>query len=335
MTAFVIASVVLAVLALGYVLQPLWRNRPVAGAVLTALVAVAGGLLYAGIGTPRALDPAERKAPDSLAQAVTQLEAELERDPNQVEGWRLLGGAYLSEGRLDAAVDAYARALALAPEDPGLLTEAAETRAMARDDRRFDAEAVAMLERALAIQPQHQRARWFLGIAHRQAGRPADAVRLWEPLLASVDAATAGSLRPQINQARAEAGMAPLSDPAADQGAPGVSITISVSLDPMLAMQYPDGASVFVIARQANGAPMPVAVRKLASAAFPLKVTLTDADSLMPTTKLSQLDQVQLTARVSPSGDASARPGDFESAPVLVETGEDAAAVLLIDKVVK
>lgn len=334
MTVFVMASVLLALFVFGFVLRPLWRAQPVAGTGLVLMLALASGLLYSLVGTPRSLDPAQRTAPETLAQAIVQLETELERDPNQVEGWRLLGGAYLSEGRIADAGNAYNRALKLAPDDPGLLAEAAEARARATEGRRFDAEAVEMLERALAQAPDHQRARWFLGIAQRQAGQPAEAVKTWEPLLALVDPATAASLRPQINQARADAGLAPL----AEQAVPvpsAVSITVSVSLDPKLAMQYPDNASVFVIARQANGAPMPVAVEKLRATSFPLTVTLDDADSLMPTMKLSQLEQVQLSARISASGDASAQPGDFESAPVLLDTGPAGVAALLIDRVVK
>ena len=212
-----------------------------------------------------------------------------------------------------------------------MLAENAEIRALTAGDRRFDAEAVRMLERALAVEPAHQRARWFLGVAQRQAGEAAQAAATWEPLLAMVDAATAASLRPQINAARGEAGLEPLAAP--EPAVSPVNITVSVSLDPKLAMQYPDGASVFVIARQADDAPVPVAARKLSPQAFPLTVTLTDADSLMPARKLSELAQVQLSARVSASGDASARPGDFESAPVLVDNGAEVAAALLIDRI--
>jgi cytochrome c-type biogenesis protein CcmH len=333
MSAFVIAGVVLALLALGYVLHPIWRTRPVLGASLIVLLGATSGLLYTVVGTPRALDPAQRAVPETLADAITQLKAELERDPNQVEGWRLLARAYLAQNKLADAGNAFDRALKLAPDDADILTEAAEARALAAEGRRFDEEAVSMLRHALDQQPDHQRARWFLGIAQRQAGQPAEAVKTWEPLLGQVDPATVASLRSQINAARADAGLEPLPEEIA--AVSPVTITVSVSLDPALAMQYPDGASVFVIARQADGAPMPVAVEKLQAARFPLTVTLDDSDSLMPTMKLSQLDKIQLSARVSASGDASAQPGDFESAPVLVDAAPEVAAALLIDRIVK
>src|SRR5690606_23256962 len=170
MSVFVIASLVLALLVLALVLRPVWRDRPLAGAGMLAGLLVTTGLLYALVGTPRALDASQRRAPESLSEAIVQLTAELERDPNQIEGWRLLARAHAAEGRFAESRDAYARAVLLAPDEPALLAEAAEARAKADPSRLFDETAVAMLRHALEIEPQHQRARWFLGIARRQAG---------------------------------------------------------------------------------------------------------------------------------------------------------------------
>lgn len=333
MTVFVIAATLLAVLAFAVVLRPLWRPRPLAGAALVASLLCVAASLYWLVGTPRALDPAQRQAPATLAEAIERMQAELERDPRQIEGWRLLARAYLAENRPAEASGALARALAVSPDDPGLLTEAAETRALAADGRRFDATAVDMLQRALAIDPQHQRARWFLGIAQRQAGEPAQAAETWQPLLRLVPAATVPSLLQQINLARADADLDPL--PASAVPPPAAGITVSVSVDPALAARYPDGASLFVIARRPGGPPMPVAVEKLQPTAFPLTVTLDDGDSPMPTAKLSQLQQVAISARISASGQAMAQPGDFESGTVTVEVEPDASAALVIDRVVE
>ena len=337
MATFVIASAALVLLVLGYVMQPLWRTRPVAGAGLLAMLAVITALTYGLIGTPDALDPAQRSSPQTMGEAISRLEAELQRDPKQIEGLRLLARAYASEGRTDDARDAFARAVKLSPDDPDLLAEAAEARAIAAEGRRFDADAVAMLRHALAVQPVHQRARWFLGIAQRQARRPAEAATTWEPLLAMVDGATQAGLRGQIDAARAEAGLPPLPIPQPETAAAAVAdagINVSISLDPALAMRLPDNATVYVIARQPGGTPMPVAVQKLQARQFPLVITLTDADSLMPTQKLSELDHVELTARISASGEASAQRGDFEAIPSVIDRSAGAAA-LLIDRVVQ
>lgn len=332
MTVFVIASLVLAVLALGYVLHPLWRSRPLVGATVFASLAAAGALLYTLVGTPNALDPAQRHAPETLGQAIAQLEAELKRDPNQIEGWQLLARAYAAEGRAAPARDALARAVKLAPDNADLLAEAAEARARASGGNRFDPEAVAMLERALSQQPMHQRARWFLGIAQRQARQPAEAAKTWEPLLAVVDAKTGTPLREQIDAARQEAGLPPLPAAAATATA-GQGITVKIELAPALAAQLPANATLFVIAREPGGSPIPVAVERLPATGFPLEVHLDDGDSLMPSKKLSALTQAALTARVSASGDATGQRGDLEAATVTAAPGAPATVTLRIDRV--
>lgn len=336
MTAFIIASAALIVLAVCLALRPLWRGRPLFGLGLLAMLALATGGTYLLIGTPDALGPTQqREAPTTIEEAISRLEAELERNPNQIEGWRLLGRTYAAENRPAEARDALARAVKLAPDDPDLLAEAAEARALAAEDRQFDAEAVAMLRHALDQQPMHQRARWFLGVAQRQAQQPAEAARTWEPLLAVVDPATVAPLREQIDDARSAAGLVPLPAAAPSEAAPATAgIEVSVALDPALAERLPDNATLFVIARQPGGPPMPVAVEKLAASALPLKLRLDDGDSLMPTLKLSQLERVEITARIT-SGDATARAGDLEATAVVVDLAPAATAALVIDRVVR
>ena len=309
---FVTAGIALAVLVAAFVLRPVWRGtRGPALAVGTGMV-VAAGLLYLLVGTPAALDPGKRRAPDAMADAVAQLEAELERSPQQAEGWRLLGRAYDAQGRA---------------------AEAAEARALARDDRKLDAQAVAWLEQALMVAPGHQRARWFRGIAYRQAGDPAAAARTWEPLLAKVDASTAGSLREQIDIARNEAGLPALPPPASTSDAVAGAVVVTVDVSPGLADRVPAGATLYVIARQAGGPPIPVAVERLPATGFPVEVTLDDSDSPMPTVRLSEVAGVEVVARISASGDAAAARGDLESSPLPAVPGESAA--ITIDRVVE
>ena len=288
--------------------------------------------LYHLVGTPAALDAKAIATPTTLADAVTQLEAELERDPGQVEGWRLLGQGYTTEQRFEDARAAYAKAATLSPSNPDVLVEAAQARALAAAERRFDPEAVALLQRALQLQPQHQRARWFLGIAQRQAGRHAEAAQTWESLLAQVDAKTATSLRPQIDAARKDAGLPPLPVAAAPVGN---ALTVNVRLDPDLAarVRLRGDASVFVIARAVGGPPMPVAVEKRSVQELPLTAILDDGDSPMPTQTLSALQDVEVIARLSMGGDANAQVGDLESAPVRVRLPATAPVQVTIGQV--
>lgn len=319
MAAFVAIAVALVVVVLALLLRPLWRGRQTFALGIAATFALATFALYRLVGTPAALDPAARQAPATLHDAVAQLEAALLRDPGQAEGWRLLGRAYTAEQRRTDARDAYARAAKLAPNDAETQVEAAESRALADPQRSFDAQAVSMLQRALQLQPQQQRGRWFLGIAQRQAGNHAEAAATWQPLLAQVDAKTAASLRPQINAARSDAGLPPLPEAKATATSAN-ALTVKVALDPDFAsrVRLDGNASIFVIARMPGGAPMPVAVEKRSVQELPLTVTLDDSDGPMPTQKLSALQDVEVIARLSASGNAMRQEGDIESRPVRV-----------------
>jgi cytochrome c-type biogenesis protein CcmH len=318
MATFIIIAILLVLAVLAVLLRPLWRDARGVAIGVGVIVVASTLLLYQLIGTPQALDPAAVKAPATLGDAITQLETELQRNPNQAEGWRLLAQAYQREEQNIKARDAYAKAAKLAPKDAGILTEAAQSRALADDKRLFDAQAVALLQRALAADPAQQRARWFLGIAQRQAGDNTAAAKTWEPLLAQVDAPTAASLRKEIDNARAAAGLTPLPAPAAP--AAGQQLVVNVSLDPELAarVRLNGNAVVFVIARAVGGPPMPVAAEKHAVSELPFTANLDDSDSPMPTMKLSQMKQVELVARMSASGNAMRQDGDLESKPVRV-----------------
>jgi cytochrome c-type biogenesis protein CcmH len=336
MPLFVAIAIVATLAALGVVLWPLWRESRgfVAGAVLAlGLSALA---LYTLVGTPAAIDqPAAAVPPRTMQEAVTRLEADLRRDPARADGWQLLAKSYAMLDRQADARDAYARAVKLTPDDPDLLVEAAQARLFSDPQKRLDAESVALLEHALELQPQHQRARWFLGVWQRQNARPAEAAKTWEPLLAQVDAKTAATLRIQIDAARKDAGLAPLpaiAEPVAGKEPIANTLTVKVTLDPDFAarVRLRGDASVFVIARVPDGPPMPVAVEKHALQELPLTVSLDDGDSPMPMQKLSALKEVELVARLSSSGQAIRQDGDLESTPVRISLPAKAPVELVI-----
>ena len=195
MTSFLVIAALLGVLVFALLLRPLWAHERLVALTVGVLALASAGLLYQLVGTPRALDPAIVRGPQTLAEGIAQLEAALREHPDQTEGWVLLARAYQSEGRTAQARDALDKAAKLAPNDPDILVEAAQARANADPERHFDATAVALLQSALQANPAHQRARWFLGVWQRQSGQSAQAAATWTPLLDQVDARTASSLR--------------------------------------------------------------------------------------------------------------------------------------------
>ena len=328
MAGFIALAATLTLAVLAVLLRPLWRDARGVALGIAVIVLASSALLYRIVGTPQALDAANLKAPETLGDAIVQLQAELARNPEQAEGWRLLGMAYQREGKPIEAREAYAKAATLAAGNADILTEAAQARALADPARVFDAPAIALLQSALKIDANHQRARWFLGIAQRQSGDNAAAAATWEPLLTRVDPATAISLRKEIDSARIAAGMSPL--PTVTSTA--TALQVKIALDPTFAsrVRLRGDASVFVIARMPNGPSMPIAVEKRSASELPFTATLDDNDSPMPTAKLSQQREVELVARLSSSGEGKRQDGDIESKPVRVALPVKAPVELLI-----
>jgi cytochrome c-type biogenesis protein CcmH len=331
MTGFLLGALLICALALAFVLPPLWRDaRRSALALVLALPLGAAGV-YALLGTPDALDPKNVEIPTTLDDAIAQLERRLVEEPNSVEGWVLLGRTRMAQQQWAEAREAFAKAQALAPDEPDLMVEYADAMMRAAPDGRFPPEAVAMLEKVVAGQPTHQRGLFYLGAQRLQAGEPAQAAELWERLLPLLDARTADALRPQLAMAREQAGLPPLQETPAVATGPNLEVT--VELAPALAAQLAEGDTLFVFARTPDGAGLPVAVKRLAAKDFPITLGLSDADGLMPAQKLSMQTQVRLMARISKSGDAAAATGDLEAEAQVIEVRDGAKITLSIDRV--
>jgi len=303
------------------VLWPL-RVRGRTGFLAACLsLGIVSASLYLLVGDPRAAQQPAAPSMADLRQGVEALEASLQREPQRADGWALLGRSRSELGQNAAAADAFARAAALAPDDAGLLVEAAQARAQADGGKRFDDTALQWLQHALTVQPDAERAAWLLGIALRQRGRDAEAVEVWSALLPRLQPGAATALEQQLAIARAAAGSeAPATGPGpAEQNRDpllSVRIALPAGFDPA---QWPQGAALFVLARAPGGPSMPLAVRRYPLDALPSSVTLSDADSPMPTQALSAHARVEVLARLSRAGTASAAEGDLESGPVTVQ----------------
>ena len=100
------------------------------------------------------------------------------------------------------------------------------------------------------------------------------------------------------------------------------SLKVRVELDAALKDKVQPGDAVFVFARALSGPPMPLAVKRLTVADLPAEVSLSDSDAMMPQLKLSKFPEVQLVARVSRAGNATAGEWIGRSAGVSSQSTE-------------
>jgi cytochrome c-type biogenesis protein CcmH len=349
------------------------RVLPLGLAVLLPLAAI---VLYREIGEPRALDPvwqdavaaasghgpaADAAPPPDMDRAVAGLAERLKNEPDDLEGWMLLGRAYKTMERFEPAREALAQAFRIAPENPDVMVEYAEAQVLASPTRRFDGEPLALLQRAVQAQPQSQRGLWLLGIASYQKNDFAAAATTWEQLLAVLpeDAEPRAQLLERIADARQQAGLpampaaaaaatardapAPASqasaatpaDAPAAASAAGPRLTVTVDITPELKARVGASDVLFVFARAAEGPRMPLAIQRLPASALPVTVTLDDSTSMMPALKLSTMPRVVVGARISKSGQATPQAGDFETLSAPIANTHSEPMQLLIDEVVR
>src|SRR5215211_4349471 len=164
------------------------RRRVVAISALIALPLGAAGI-YLALGSPSISDqPLAARSPDqSIENMVAQVEAHLARNPEDGRGWELIAPIYLRLGRFDDAIKARRSALTFNGESSERLAGLGEA-LVAAGNGVVTAQAKSAFERAVALDGENIKARYFLGVAAEQDGRPADAAAIWRAMLAGAPA---------------------------------------------------------------------------------------------------------------------------------------------------
>jgi cytochrome c-type biogenesis protein CcmH len=321
------------------------------GAALAVGVAVpvCAFAVYLFVGSPDAVAP--REGPGAMSEVqieamVERLAAKMRENPDDVEGWKMLGRSYAVLGRFADAVGAYAKAAERAPRDAELLADFADALAMVHGQK-LQGEPEKLVMRALEIDPKNLKALALAGTAafHRNDfNRAAD---YWQRMLALVapDSEDARAIRENIAEANARAG-APVASssgkPPAAAGAPTAGASVpahpgirgTVRLAQKLREQLSPGDTLFVYARAAEGPQVPLAVLKRKAGELPLEFALNDSMAMAPGMNVSAFSRVVITARVSRSGNAKPESGDLQGASKPV--ANDARGVVVeINEVVR
>lgn len=186
---------------------------------MAAMVALAAGALYTNMGQPElagspaapaaappAAAPAAPQAQGEVAQLITGLEQKMQANPQDPEGWRMLGWSYFQTGRYGDAARAYARAIALKPDGVGYQSAYGEALVQEAGGQVTPA-AAAAFAKAAEQDGADARARYFLAVRKAETGDRKGAIEDWLRLLADspADAPWLPQLRSVIEQTAAQA----------------------------------------------------------------------------------------------------------------------------------
>lgn len=304
-------------------------------------VPVVATLLYLALGNPGALAPEALRDDrgftlQQIETMVDRLAARLQENPDNLQGWIMLGRSYAVLNRYPEAVAAYANAVRRSPPDAQLLADYADALAMSQG-RRLQGEPERLIAQALKIDPANVKALALAGTAAFERKDFRRAIAYWERILKLLpsDSEMAAAVRDSIADARALAGSSAKKAPAPKAAAPAAaSVSGTVRLAPSLAARASPDDTVFVFARPAEGSRMPVAVMRKRVRDLPAAFRLDDSMSMAQGAKLSEQARVVVGARVSRNGNAVPQPGDLEGYSAPVKPG-DTGVIVLIGTVVR
>lgn len=300
---------------------------------LALLIPLGSVSTYLALGDPRAVEPAVVRpgaatgaarhsvTPEQIQAMVASLAERLKTEPNDAEGWMMLGRSYTALGRHRDAVAAFGRANALVPGNANLLADFADVLGMAQG-RRLAGEPARLIQLALDADPRHGKALALAGSVAFEARDYAAARAYWERLLGVVPVGSDIARSVQANIA--EARQLEQGGPAAVVAAPASaspSLGGEVSVSPALAARVAPGDTLFVFARAAQGPRMPLAIVRRPVGAWPSAFVLDDSMAMAPNLKLSGFDKVVVGVRISKSGNATPQPGDLIGQSAAVAPG--------------
>jgi cytochrome c-type biogenesis protein CcmH len=192
MNIFIILAAILITLALVFVLPLLLHDHSKSGQWLIPVLIITVPLLsvsiYLSVGNYEAINLSNNQTQvnsstshPSMNELVERLAERMRNNPNDVEGWLMLGRSALVLGQQQRAMEAYAQALNLEPKNPDVLLDYAN--AIFEMTQQLKGKPYELVATALTLAPNHPRALWLMGLAEFEATAYPQALKHWSQLI--------------------------------------------------------------------------------------------------------------------------------------------------------
>ncbi len=290
--------------------------------------------------------PGQEQGLPPMEVLVERLAAKLKEQPENLEGWIILGRSYMTMNNYPAAIEAYQTAIKLDDQNVNLLLAYSEALAASHGND-FTGQAAPMIKKAYTLAPQNPNVLWLNGVLAYQSNQFQQAIDHWQDLRATLtpQSSELESINGAIDDARKQLGLAPEEPelpsivhagkpkPTPSAASPAKGIQVEISLAPEIAAKTKPDDLVFIYAKALSGPPMPLAAVRKQVRDLPLSIQLDDSMAMMPQMKLSGFDQVVVGARVSLSGNPSAQSGDLEGEIKPVAPGQSQVVKVSINSI--
>ena len=278
-----------------------------------------------------------------MDQLTSQLRERLEAQPDNPDGWAMLGRSLMRMERYPEA----ARAFEQLADVVGNRSGEAVAWGLSAQAWFFDSqgamtdEVTRAMDRARELNPNEVNTLGLLGIHAFERENFEQAIGHWEKIIeVAPDHPQIASIREGVAQAYQRLGreVPPTVKPDQASGSEEVSdrgVNVRVELDGSFAGEVAPDTTLFVYAREPDTQSAPLAVARLTAGELPANLRLDDSLAMAPQFRISGVDEVVLAARISPSGAARPQPGDYQGVrdePVAVTSGDSDPVVLTIDQ---
>ncbi|MDP6968119.1 MAG: c-type cytochrome biogenesis protein CcmI [Gammaproteobacteria bacterium] len=319
--------------------RPNINNRGAYLLLSTALlIPVAGWFMYAELGAGNGLQQRENmqitrslmQTSQNREQLLTELQAHLQDNPNNPEGWFILANYYMQNQQSQKGLQAFQQAKQYAPlgsrERAAILGQYAQ--ALFFVDGTFSHRVSDAISETMAVDPNDVSALSLLGIQAFEADKFAAAIRFWEQAVAgSTNGEGTQSLQAGISNARLQL--------AQQQGDTAGGPVIEVSVRLANGLQVPsDPATVLFVYALKAGQSMPVLATRIDPHTLPTTLQLTNAMVLLPDTNLADFAQLDIVAHMAKAGTPKQNTGDLVGKVNSVSVAAKEVVDLALDRIV-
>ncbi len=299
-----------------------------------------------------------------FSEALENLVARLSSNPEDVEGWIMLGRTYMAMERYSEASSTYGKLAELVPNNPQILSEYARALGL-KNQGKLAGKPAELLYEALKIDPNYPPALALAGHAEFELEKYADAANYWEKFLTTIppDSPAVKSIKERISEAKllafggkpqsdnqtvavantdsnnqsGEAGVqpapqsqsAPIAETKVNNSTDPLSVSGYVSIQSDIASRASPNDTLFIFARAKTGPKMPLAILRMKASDLPATFKLTDDMAMTPTMKMSSFPEVVIEARVSKSGQAVPASGDLQGFSQPIKLGENDISIII------
>lgn len=279
----------------------------------------------------------------SLALAIRQ---RLREEPEDDTGWMYFGRLMLSVGQEVQAIEAIDKAVSLAPSNSANRITLAQALMTTGDVNNLE-RAQSILLGLLNDNPENDNLALMMAVVSAQLGDLNNTRRFYQQVEGKLPADSdmaqrlvarikelEGNTTEMVALQRSDAEPTDETDLQGDNKEAVTGFTITVNLSDNAKTSAPKEGFLIVFAQDANSDNrMPAAVVKLPIDDFPVSVTLSTENAMMPQFTLAALSDVVVTARLSEDGNVAVAEGEWQgSVNASVTANQLSSLSIIIDK---